>query len=243
MPEPTQSVRDFVQDSFQLISANTPTVPLHGDDLSKGVKYLNALLQQYGANGLMITVSKQVDFSVVTNQGVITFGPADFVPTPDVTVEGRLVNLENAWLTLEHVTYPLIDYSRNQFFASYKYDALEGLPRYIIIKPQTNITEVQIFPGPSQAYDLSIYGKFQLPTLDINADMSELPTYYYLYLQFALGKYLAFFKARSEAWTDKLEATYRELKADMEAASSQNLEIDINNECWLNGKWRVISGI
>src|ERR1700690_3442303 len=116
MPEPTQSVRDFVQDSYQLISANTPTVPLHGNDLNFGVKYLNSLLGQYGANGLMITVSNQVDFTVLTNQGVITFGPADFVPTPDVTVQGRLVNLENAWLTLEHVTYPLIDMSRHQFF-------------------------------------------------------------------------------------------------------------------------------
>ena len=73
--------------------------------------------------------------------------------------------------------------------------------------------------------------------------MSELPTYYFMYLQFALAKYLALYKGRSEAWTEKLEATYITLKKDMEAASSTNLDININNESWLNGAWRVRAGI
>ncbi len=112
-----------------------------------------------------------------------------------------------------------------------------------MVFPQTNITTVQIFPAPSQVYDLSVYGKFQLNELTSNDDMSELPTYYYLYLQFALAKYLAVYKGRMAAWTSELEQEYKTLKADMEANSSQNLEININNEVWLNGKWRVISGV
>lgn len=243
MSQPTQSVREFVTDSYQIISANTPTVPLHGNDLSKGIALLNRLLNQYSANGLMLTIAKQVDVIINTGQGLITFGPSDFVPLPDVTTEGRLANLENAWITLEHVTYPLIDVSRNKFFASYKYNTLAGLPRYIIVYPETNITTVQVFPAPSQQYLLSIYGKYQLPNVTSNSDMSSLPTYYQLYLQFALAKYLAAYKGRMNAWTADLEANYLSLKADMEAATSQNLDINTNNESWLNGKWRVISGV
>jgi hypothetical protein len=248
MPEPTQSVREFVSDSYQIISANTPTVPLHGNDLSKGIALLNRLLNQYSATGLMLTIAKQVDFPILTGQGVTLMGPSDYVQPPGpvlpiITTEGRLANLENAWITLEHVTYPLIDVSRNKFFASYKYDTLAGLPRYIIIKPQTNVTEVQVFPAPSQQYLLSIYGKFQLSNVTSSDDMSSLPTYYQLYLQFALAKFLAAYKGRMSAWTPDLEATYLSLKADMEAATSQNLDINTNNESWLNGKWRVISGI
>lgn len=241
--EPTITIRQFVEDSYQLVSANTPTVPLHGNDLHKGIQYLNTLLLQYAANGLMLTISKQVDVEVQINQGIITFGEATYIPTPDITEEGRLINLENAWVSLENVTYPLIDISRQEFMASYKYSTLSGLPRYIIVYPETNLTKVQIFPAPSQPYLLSVYGKFQLNKLTSNSTLSSLPTYYQLYLQFALAKYIAMFKGRTGSWNEMLESTYRELKMDMEAASSVNLDINVNNESWLNGAWRVRAGI
>lgn len=243
MSEPQQSVRSFVQDAYQIVSASTPTVPLHGNDLSQGVAILNRLLNQYSANGLMITVSKQVDFLLNIGQREVTFGAADYVPTPDITSEGRLVNLLNAWVTLQNVTYPLIDESRTEFYSSYKYDTLDGLPRYVIVVPQTNLTTVRVFPGPSQPYNLSVYAKFQLNQLTSNDDMSELPSYYYMYLQFALAKYIAVYKGRMSAWTPDLESMYRDLEKDMIAASSTNLDININNESWLNGAWRVRAGI
>ena len=243
MSEPSQSVRAFVNDSYQLVSASTPTVPLQGNDLSKGIQYLNELLLSYSANGLMITVSKTVNFTVGIGQGLITFGEPDFNPTPDVTNEGRLVNLENAWVQLEGITYPLIDESRNDFYASYKYEPLQGLPRYIIVVPQTNLTTVQIFPAPSQVYDLTIYGKFQLSPLSSNMEMSELPTYYLRFLRFALARDLAVYKGRAEAWTPLLEDMYRKAEIDMQANSSINLDVNTNQESWLNGAWRVRAGI
>lgn len=243
MSEPQQSVRSFINDSYQIISAATPTVPLQGNDLSMGINILNRLLNQYAANGLMITVSKQVDYMLSIGQGEITLGEPNYVPTPDITSPGRLVNLLNAWVTLQNVTYPLIDESRTEFFSSYKYATLAGLPRYIIVKPETNLTVVQVFPAPSQPYALSIYGKFQLNTLTANDDMSELPSYYYMYLQFALAKYLSVYKARASSWTPMLEEMYLTLEKDMVAASSVNLDVNINNESFLNGAWRVRSGI
>jgi len=243
MSQPTQSVREFIQDSYQIISASTPTAPLYGSDLSQGIAILNRLLGQYAANGLMLTVSKQVDFSIGIGQGEVTFGEPDYTPTPDVTDEGRLVNLLNAWVTLENVTYPLIDESRTEFFSSYKYATLRGLPRYVIVKPETNLTRVQVFPAPSQEYNLSVYGKFQVFSFDANMNMSQLPTYYQMFLQFALAKYLAVFKGRMAAWTPELEAMYRDLEKDMVAASSTNLDLITNQESWLNGAWRVRSGV
>ena len=243
MSEPQQSVRSFINDSYQIVSAASPTVTLQGSDLSTGINILNRLLNQYAANGLMITVSQQVDFMLNIGQGSITIGEPDYTPTPDITNPGRLVNLLNSWVTLSNVTYPLIDESRTEFFSSYKYEALMGLPRYIIVKPQTNLTVVQVFPAPSQPYALSIYGKWQLSTLTANDDMSSLPSYYSMYLQFALAKYLAVYKARADAWTPLLEGMFRDLEKDMIAASSTNLDININQESWLNGAWRVKAGV
>ena len=243
MSEPQQSVRSFINDSYQIISAGSPTVPLHGNDLSQGIAILNRLLNQYSANGLMITVSKQVDFMLGIGQGTIKIGEPDYTPTPDIVTPGRLVNLLNAWVTLQNVTYPLIDESRTEFYSSYKYATLTGLPRYIIIVPQTNLTSVQVFPGPSQPYQLSLYGKFQLSALTANDDMGELPSYYYMFLQFALAKYISVYKSRAAAWTPMLEQMLQDLEKDMVASSSTNLDIITNQESWLNGSYRVRAGI
>lgn len=243
MSQPTITVNQFIFDAYQLVSASSPTVPLHGNDLQVGLNVLNRLLDQYSANGLMLTISQQVDFLLEIGQGTIYSGEPTYVPTPDITSPGRLANLLNAWVTLDNVTYPLIDEKQTEFFSSYKYAPLAGLPRYIIIQPQTNLTAIQVYPAPSQPYLLSLYAKWTLPYLTLGGQMSELPTYYYMYLQFAVAKYYAVYKARAEAWTPLLESMYRDLEKDMVAASTQNLDININNESWLNGAWRVRSGI
>lgn len=240
MPAPT--TRDFVQDSYQLISANSPTVPLHGNDLSKGIQFLNELLQDYSSSGLLITIARKIQFDVQIGQQFVTFAAPDYTPTADVT-DGRLVNLSNAWLNLEGVDYPLIDESRNVFFGSYKYFPQQGLPRFVIITNDLDVTTMQLYPAPSQVYTVFVYGKFQLPVLTSNDTMALVPQYYYRYLKFALARDLAYYKGRSAAWDAKLEGMYQEARDAMESASEINMVIDSANESYLNGSWRLRAGI
>lgn len=237
-----QTAKAFVADAYQLISASSPTVPLYGSDTSKGIQFLNELLQDYSSSGLLLTIAKKVDVVVNIGQQFVTFGASDYVPTPDVTL-GRLANLENAWLTLSGVTYPLIDESRNVFFGSYKYEPQLGLPRFVIIVNDTDLTTMQLYPAPSQQYTLTVFGKFQLPALTENSNMSLLPQYQQRYLKFAVARDLAFYKGRSSAWTEKLENMYQEARDAMEAASAINLVIDSANESYLNGSWRLRAGV
>jgi hypothetical protein len=238
----SQTVKQFVTDAYQLISPNTPSQPLYGDDMSKGVQFLNELLLDYSANGLLLTIAKRVDFTVSIGQEFITFGTPDYVPTPNV-ITGRLANLENAWLTLDGVTYPLIDESRNVFYGSYKYDPQLGLPRFCIITNDNNLTMMRIYPAPSQVYTLSVYGKFELLSLSENGDMSSLPNYYLRYLKLALAYELAFYKGRSSAWDEKLQKKYDDSMKIMESVSTVNLVVDTGNESYLNGSWRVRAGV
>lgn len=238
----TQTVKEFVTDAYQLITPSSPTVPLQGNDMSKGIQFLNELLQDYSASGLLLTVAKTVEITLSIGQSEITFGSADYTPTPDVT-EGRLANLNNAWLDLEGVTYPLIDESRSVFFGSYKYDPQVGLPRYCIITNETNLTRMRIYPAPSQVYTLYVFGKYELSLLTANSDMSGLPNYYLRYLKFALARDLAMYKGRSAAWDSKLNAMYIEAKDNMESVSAVNVVINSPNDSYLNGYWRVKAGI
>lgn len=237
-----QTVKEFIADSYQLVSASSPTVPLHGNDTIKGLQLLNRLLKAYSATGLMLTIAKHVTFTLPIAVQEITFGDASHVPTPDVTV-GRLANLQNAWLLLDGVTYPLIDESRNTFFASYKYDPQVGLPRFVIITNETNLTRMRFYPAASQVYTVNVYGKFELGELTENDDMSILPDYYIRYLQFALAKDIAVYKGRIQAWSPLLEQMYVDAKKDMESVSSVNLNIETEQESYLNGAWRIRAGV
>jgi hypothetical protein len=246
MTQPSQPVRAFIEDCYQLISSSSPTVPLHGNDLSKGIQFLNELLAYYSGTGLMLTVSQEAIFSVGIGEGYFTFSNTGYVPDltyPNFSQYGRLANIENAFINLDGVDYPLIIESRHEFKSSYKYAPLQGLPRYIMLYPETNYTLVQIYPAPSQAYMVFIYGKWQMDSVTSNSTLSGLPSYYIRFLRLAVARDLALYKGREQAWTDKLEARYMEAWDDMQATSSVNLDINVNAESWLNGAWRVRAGI
>ena len=241
------TVREFVYQMYRLINASNPTVPLHGDDEKLAVRVLNQLLQSYASSGLMLTIAKTVSVPVTLGNKEIIFTDSDYPPPLDPTLvqinQGRLANLDNAWLVLSGVTYPLIDKSRDEFLAAWKYEPLQGLPRFIVTYPSTDVVTAQLYPAPSQYYEFYCRGKFQLTTLTVNDDMSSVPQYYHLYLMYAVAKYVSKFKSRAGAWTPDLEAEYRELKDNMEAASEVNLSITGDEQSMLNGAWRTRAGI
>ena len=311
------TVREFIFDMYRLITASSPTVPLHGDDENLAIRTLNRILQNYASTGLLLTIAKTVTvdinmpvkeiyfvspdyigpvttqqetctltaisptFNVVdgsiysigdgvsgggipeltkilnivgnvitmsmnatlTGASVLTFSHE--IATPEIAYirEGRLANMDSAWLQLSGVTYPLIDKSRDEFLAAWKYEPLQGLPRFIITFPDTTFVRAQLYPAPSQFFQFFCRGKFQKLPLTSNDTLEGLPEYQVLYLLYAVAKYVSKFKGRSGAWTQDLEADYRELKMQMEAASEVNLSIAGDEQSLLNGAWRTRAGI
>lgn len=311
------TVREFVFQMYRLITASTPTVPLHGDDEKLAIRVLNQILTNYASSGLLLPIAKTVTVSInlpvkeiwfvspdyvgpvstqqetctltsispsfnvadgsiysvgdgvsgggiplgakiltivgnvitmtlnatLTGASVLTFSHE--IPTPDITYirEGRLANLDSAWLQLSGVTYPLIDKSRDEFLAAWKYEPLQGLPRFVITYPDTTLVRLQLYPAPSQFFDFFARGKFQKLPLTSNDTLEGLPDYQELFFLYAVAKYVSKFKGRSGAWTQDLENDYRELKEQMEAASEVNLSIAGDEQSLLNGSWRVRAGI
>jgi len=254
-----ESVKQFVTDAIQLVSASSPTVSVQGGDTFYAVKLLNQLIRSYSGTGLLTTVAQQVDFILPIGVEYVVFCDPSYPslqlippvppPTPPnpfppvVVTSGRLSNLQNAWLTLENLTYPLMQVDRNVFLASYKFDPQQGLPRFVIITNNVDYTTMRVYPSASQQYSLSVYAKFELPNVTENGDMSGTPGYSHRFLKFALAKDFSFFKGRASAWTDRLEDEYKKSKEDMESVSSINLDIQSDEDSMLNGSWRVRAGI
>ena len=181
--------------------------------------------------------------ATINGPSVLTFSHEIATPNIAYIKKGRLANLDSAWLQLSGVTYPLIDKSRDEFLAAWKYEPLQGLPRFIITFPETHVVRAQLYPAPSQFFTFLCRGKFQKLPLTSNDTLEGLPDYQELFLLYAVAKYVCKFKGRSGAWTQDLEADYRELKAQMEAASEVNLSIAGDEQSLLNGSWRVRAGI
>lgn len=236
------TVREFIRRAYRLVSASNPTIPLHGDDLSVGVEILNELLNFYAANGLLLPIATTTQVTIAIGQEEVTVGPASFLPVPNITL-GRLANLEDAWIELTGVTYPLIEKVRDEFLASFKYDPLQGLPRFIIPFYETKIARLRIYPSPSQQFEFFLRGKFQLTDVGPNDSMDILPDYHLRFLRYAVAKDISMDKGRADAWTPKLESILVEARDVIEASSEVNLTITGNRASLLNGAWRVRAGI
>ncbi len=209
-----------------------------GDGVSGGGIPLLTTIISIATNTITLSAN-----ATLNGASVLTFSQE--VPHPNVVYikEGRLANLDSSWLVLSGVTYPLIDKSRDEFLAAWKYEPLQGLPRFIITFPDTKIVRAQLYPAPSQFYTFFARGKFQKTILTSNDTLEGLPDYFELFFLYAVAKYVSKFKGRGSAWTPDLEAEYRELKDDMEAASEVNLSIAGDEQSLLNGAWRVRAGI
>ena len=240
------TIKQFLDDSYRLINPSNPTVPLHGNDLQFGLRRLNDLLTSYASDGLMLTIALTEEAHLHYGQRTITAGPPSIPPAPNIynINKGRMANWESAWLEREGVNYPLIFKSREEWHASFEYNPLKGLPRFIIPFPEVQSITFRLYPAPSQHYEFHIRGKFQLPNYLTTDDMmTTLPGYYNRYFLFAVAKDLALFKGRTEAWTEKLEAELLKAEKNIQANSEVNLAIVGDEESLLNGASRVRAGV
>ena len=237
-----ETVREFVRQSFKLINPSNPTQPLHGDDQAQAILILNELLEYYASNGLLMPIAQTASINLTTGQEDVTVGPATALPVPNITL-GRLAQYDSAWLLLSGVRYPLINMSRDVYLSSFAYEPLQGLPRFTILFPETDVVSIRLYPAPSQFFEFFLRAKFQFDRVTANSDMSLLPVYYSRFFKFAVAKDLALYLGRADAWTDRLEAAYIEAKLTIEAASEVNLSITGDRASILNGAWRTRAGV
>lgn len=237
-PSTTQSEMVNLTLASSVFSVADGSIYQIGDLVTGGGIIPNTYIQNIVVNTITITSNAEIN-----GNSILTFSRE--IPHQDIVYikEGRLANLDNAWLTLSGVTYPLIQKSRDEFLAAWKYEPLQGLPRFLITFPENRIVRAQLYPAPSQFYTFHARGKFQKKILTSNDSLDDLPEYFELYFLYAVAKYVSKFKGRGSAWTPDLEAEYRELKDDMEAASEVNLSIAGDEQSLLNGAWRVRAGI
>ena len=103
----TITFKEFAQDSYAIINPSTPSQQLKGNDLTRAVKVLNLIKNKYAGDGLKYPIADTLSCPIIAGQGTVVCGSSSYTPTPDLT-NGKLAYLEEAWITLDGVVYPLI---------------------------------------------------------------------------------------------------------------------------------------
>jgi hypothetical protein len=236
---------DTVMRELVILTLNSPSFTVLDGTLYKigdtvtgnGIPALTEILS---IDGNLITLTND---STITGSSTLTFTQPIVIPGIVFIKQGRIANLDNAWLELSGVTYPLIDKSRDDFLAAWKYEPLKGLPRFAIVFPDTEWIDIQLYPAPSQFFEFFARCKLQLSAYTKDSDLSNLPQYYIRYLLFACARDVCMYKGRADAWTQKLEQMYMEAYDIMVSTSEVNLSITGDEQSLLNGAWRVRAGI
>lgn len=191
-------------------------------------------------DGNLVTLNNN---ATITGPSTLTFVQPIVIPGIVFIKEGRLANLDNAWLVLSGVTYPLIDKSRDDYLAAWKYEPLQGLPRFAITFADTEHVDILLYPAPSQFFQFFARCKLQLSEYTKDSDMSNVPQYYIRFFIVAVARDVCLYKGRAEAWTPRLEQMYQEAYDIMVSTSEVNLSITGDEQSLLNGAWRVKAGI
>lgn len=236
---------DTIRRELVVLTLNSPSFTVQdgtlynlGEEVSgNGIPALSFI---ESIDGNLITLNND---STLTGSSTLTFIQPIVIPGVVFMKIGRLANLDSAWLTLSGVTYPLIDKSRDEFLAAWKYEPLKGLPRFAIVFPETEYVDIQLYPAPSQFFEFFARCKLQLSEYTKDSDMSNLPQYYIRFFLLAVARDVCMYKGRAEAWTPKLEQLYQEAYDIMVSTSEVNLAIAGDEQSLLNGAWRVRAGI
>jgi hypothetical protein len=149
-----------------------------GDQLTAGLKLLNYLLSFKSADQRLIPYYDRHNFTSVVDQ-------------EKYEIEG-LILCETLTFVLNQVRFSMRGpLSREQYFGSGRANNIITLPNIFHLERIQNGSNLYIFPKPNIAYEFEMYGKFNLPSVELNEDLLlKFDAYYLEYLRFALAEYI-----------------------------------------------------
>ncbi len=152
-----------------------------GDQLTAGLKLLNYLLSFKSADQRLIPYYKKHTFNAISSPE----------PQEKYFIEG-LILCETLTFELNTVRFSLNGpLSREQYFGTGRANNVITLPGSFHLERVKNGSDLYIYPLPNLPYLFEMYGKFNLPEVELNEDLLlKFDAYYLEYLRFALAEYI-----------------------------------------------------
>lgn len=209
----------LIESAYQIINVATEDKNLSGYQKTQALGQLNIIIDLLSGNSQQISFSKTLSFSLTIGKQVYTIGDGgDFG-------DARLITLEKAVLVDGEIQYPLSILSDNAFYGISRNLNTNGKPSRLFLQNNlANLSELHFFIIPDKAYEVTLKGKFVLPNVELDANIENVPAYYYGYLQYYLAKVMHTFYP-SSSWSQESESLFRKLESECLAANDIDLDV------------------
>ena len=182
-----QTVLGILEGAYRIVGVKSDDRALSKNQIQEALALLNALLDEFASESLLIAYDDLLTFNLVDGQ-------RDYIISQeagaDVTAN-KLVRLKYVWLVKDGIQYPINIVDDDYFYGRYVNLSIKARPNQVFLQNQVSKTTLTFLQIPDFAYECGIKGKFVLDNLtSLNTEITTLPKYYYLFLHFALAKLL-----------------------------------------------------
>lgn len=170
------TVTQLVTESYDLSGIVPQTdASVTGQELTKGIRLLNALLAFKTAGQRAIPYFQEYEFPGVVDQG------SYFVP--------NLIFPETLTFNIGQIRYATYPQGRRQYFGSDRAENIDSLPFAWHWERKLNGADVFLYFKPDSNYPVKIWGKFSFDSVTRNQDLSlTFDGFYIEYMRYELAK-------------------------------------------------------
>lgn len=159
----------------QIVSAEFESVT--GHELQVGLDLLNQILSLKAVNNKLTPYYSKTDITAVVGQEKYN------VP--------NLIEVSTLTYTIGDLRYSVTPTGRVEYFGSPRISNIQTLIYQYHTERVLNGTDIYLYPKPSEAFPIEIWGKFLLTEVDYNDDLLQNYAKFYIhYLEYALAENL-----------------------------------------------------
>jgi len=148
----------------------TPT----GPQMSNGLQTLNTILSDKTINSGLIPYTDKYTFTTTVGDGEYYIA--------------NLIGIDTITFFINDLRFQMTNQQRQKFFGSVRATSVESLPMAWHTEKILNGTNLFLYPLPSQAFPIEIWGDFRLSSVTQFQDLElTLDRFYINYLEFALA--------------------------------------------------------
>lgn len=235
----SMTVNQLVREAYETAALIEEDEDLSAAKLNRGVSILNQLVSQFNT-GEIVPYYQNLSFDLVASQSSYILSLADGA---DVSTN-PLLQLSNAYLTVNGQTFPLEIITDQEYFNSWRAVTTNGQPFQVYLDSGINTSSLTFYLTPDQNYSCTIRGKFCLSNFVANTDITNLPSYYYQYLIFLLAKRLAA-AYPSGVWTQIAQDFLDQSENAVRSANKLNVLVNNSPALIANGMYftNILGGV
>lgn len=192
----------------QVVSRQLQTVS--DGQTTDGLYLLNALIDYKNTDLRLIPYYTQYSFNAIVGQEMY------FIP--------NLLSVDDLTFNIGPVRYAMIETTRKEYFAGPRVDNIQALPFTYRIERQLGGINIYLYFLPEDTFVMKLSGKFGLPEVSLNTDMSTVYDLYYIeYLRYALAQYIC--SEYGQTFPDQSMSLFKSIEKKLMDVSPADLSI------------------